>query len=151
MGNKKDVKLYNVLFPFWMLLMLPQLWLAVLPGNFLIDSLVLIVCMKIFRIEDKKKWYKQHILKVFCFGMLSDFIGSAFMILLLWGFQLGTMGDELYITIPALIIAAICIFVFNYFVTFRKLDKKLRFSLALIFAVVTAPYTFLVPSSWLYY
>ena len=151
MNNKKnDIKLYNVLFPLWMLLLFPQLWWIVIPGNFIIDSLVLIISMYALKISDKKQWYKRHIFKIFGFGMLSDVIGSAYMILMTLVFQLGVMGDELYITLPALIISAAFIFVFNYFVTFRKADRALRLKLSLILAIVTAPYTFLVPSSWLY-
>ena len=151
MNNKKnDIKLYNVLFPLWMLLLFPQLWWIVIPGNFIIDSLVLIISMYALKIADKKQWYKRHIFKIFGFGMLSDVIGSAYMILMTLVFQLGVMGDELHITLPALIISAAFIFVFNYFVTFRKADRGLRLKLSLILAIVTAPYTFLVPSSWLY-
>ena len=151
MCNKKnDIKLYNVLFPFWMLLLFPVTWLIVIPGNFLIDSLVLIISMKILKIADKKLWYKRYILKIFVFGMLSDIIGSAYMLLMITVFEVGRMGDEPYLTIPGLIISAVMIFVFNYFVTFKTIDKPLRLKLALIFALVTAPYTFLVPSSWLY-
>ena len=82
--------------------------------------------------------------------MLSDIVGAAYMFLLILAFEVGSMGDELYLTIPALIISAILIFVLNYFVTFRKSDKVLRLKLALTFAIVTAPYTFMIPSSWLY-
>ena len=46
---KKDVTLYNVLFPLWMLLMFPVMWLIVLPGNFIIDSIVLIISMLIMK------------------------------------------------------------------------------------------------------
>ena len=151
MNNKKNnIKLYNVLFPFWMLLLFPQVWLIVLPGNFIIDSLVLIISMLVLKISEKKQFYKQHILKIFGFGMLSDIIGSAYMFLLMWAFEVGSMGDELYLTLPALFISAVLIFVSNYFVTFKKTDKELRLKLSVIFAIVTAPYTFLVPSSWLY-
>ena len=147
---KKDVKLYNVLFPFWMLLLFPQLWLIVLPGNFIIDSLVLAVGMFCLKIQNRKRFYKQSILKIFGFGILSDIIGSAYMLVLMIVFEMGRMGDELYLTIPALLISAVCIFVLNYFVTFKKCDRYVRPRLALLFAIVTAPYTFLVPSSWLY-
>ena len=147
---KKDVKLYNVLFPFWMLLLLPQLWLIVLPGNFIIDSLILVISMACLKIENKKVFYKQNILKIFGFGILSDIIGSAYMLTMMIGMQIGNMGDEWYLTLPALAISAVCIFVFNYFISFRNCDKQMRIKLALIFAIVTAPYTFLVPSSWLY-
>ena len=150
MKSNKQMKLYNVLFPFWMLMMMPLLWLVVLPGNFIIDSLVLLLSMAILKISDRKQFYKKHIFKIFAFGMLSDLIGAAYMLVLMVGFEVGNMGDEPYLTVPALIISAIMIFVFNYFVTFRKIEKPLRIKLSLIFAIVTAPYTFLVPSSWLY-
>lgn len=148
--KKNEIKLYNVLFPFWMLLMFPPLWLIVLPANFIVDSFVLIISMFILKISDKKQWYKRHILKIYGFGILSDIIGSAYMLFLIIVFGVGRMGDELYLTIPALIISAISIFIFNYFITLKKLDIKTRLTLSLVFAIVTAPYTFLVPSSWLY-
>lgn len=149
-NNNNDIKLYNVLFPFWMLLLFPQVWAIVLPGNFIIDSLVLIISMYALKMTEKKRFYMRHIFPIWGFGMLSDIIGAAYMFLLMWAFEVGSMGDELYLTIPALIISAILIFVLNYFVTFRKSDKVLRLKLALTFAIVTAPYTFLIPSSWLY-
>ena len=34
---------------------------------------------------------------------------------------------------------------------FKKLDKKERFRLSLIYAIITAPYTYLIPTSWIYY
>ena len=149
-GNKNGIKLYNVLFPFWMLLLFPQVWLIVVPGNFIIDSLVFLVSMLILKIKEKKHWYKTHIVKIYTFGMISDMIGAAYMLLMMTVFEVGKMGDEPYLTVPALIISTVLIFVLNYFVTFRKIDNKLRVQLPLIFAIVTAPYTFLVPSSWLY-
>ena len=65
-------------------------------------------------------------------------------------FELGIMGDELYLTGPALLISAAMIFIFNYYFTFKKDALALRIKFSLIFAIVTAPYTFLIPSSWLY-
>ena len=53
-GNKNGIKLYNVLFPFWILLLFPQVWLIVVPGNFIIDSLVFLVSMLILKITEKK-------------------------------------------------------------------------------------------------
>lgn len=151
MNNKKnDVKLYNVLFPLWMILLFPQVWLIVIPGNFIIDSIVLIISMIVLKIADKKLWYKRHIIKIYLFGMLSDIIGAGYLLLLMIVFGVGRMGDELYLTVPAIVISSALIFILNYFITFKKTDKLLRLKFSLIFAFVTAPYTFLVPSSWLY-
>lgn len=148
--KQREVRLYNVLFPFWMLLLFPQMWLIVLPGNFLIDSAVLLISLHVLKVADKKLWYKRHILPVFGFGLLADGIGAACMLVMMILFEVGHMGDELYLTLPALAMASVMIFILNYFITFRKADKPLRTKLALTFAIATAPYTFLVPSSWLY-
>lgn len=149
-SKNNDVKLYNVLFPFWMIMLFPQIWLIILPGNFIIDSIVLIISMIVLKIADKKQWYKWHIIKIYLFGMLSDIIGAGYMLLLMTVFDVGQMGDELYLTAPALVISSVLIFILNYFITFKKIDKLLRLKLSLTFALVTAPYTFLIPSSWLY-
>ena len=149
MNKNKSVKLYNVLFPFWMLMLIPTCWLVVLPGNFLIDSIVLFVSMVALKLNDKKMFYKHHILKIYGFGLLADIIGSAYMFLMVIC-GVGTMGDDWYITIPALLIASVLIYVFNYHISFKKVDLESRKRLALIFAIATAPYTFMIPSSWLY-
>lgn len=146
---KKEVRLYNVLFPLWMLLMFPVTWLFVLPGNFIIDSAVLLISMKVLKICEKKQFYKSNILKIFCIGILSDVAGSLYMLLMVM-LEFGSMADEWYITVPGMLISAISIFVLNYYITFKKCEKKTRLCLSLIFAIMTAPYTFLVPSSWLY-
>ena len=146
---KKGIRLYNVLFPLWMLMLFPQMWLIVLPGNFLVDSAVLLLAMAALKITERKTVYKQHILKVFCFGLLADVIGSGLMFLVLI-LDLYQTGNEWYLAIPAVILSSICIFLFNYFITFKKMEKTIRLKLALTFAVVTAPYTFMVPTTWLY-
>ena len=147
---KKEMRLYNVLFPFWMLLLFPTVWCIVLPGNFIIDSIVLIASMFCLKMQDKKVFYKQHIWKIFGIGLLSDLIGAAYMLIMMISLEIGGMGDDWYLTVPGLLISAVCIYVLNYFITFRTCAKQERVKLALTFAIVTAPYTFLIPSSWLY-
>ena len=147
---KREVRIYNVLFPFWMMMLFPVTWAVVIPANFVIDSLVLIAAMFALKLASKKDFYKKHILKVYLFGMLSDIAGSGLMLIMMLGFELGHMGDELYMTIPALLLSAALIFVLNYKVSFKDCEKPLRLKMALLFTVATAPYTFLIPSSWLY-
>lgn len=146
----KNNKLYNVMFPVWMLMLFPVVWLVVIPGNFIIDSIVFIISMYCLKLENKKQLYKKNILKIFGFGFLSDIIGSLILLAMVY-LEFGVMGDEWYLTVPTLFIASGLIFIFNYFITFRKLDFKTRLKLSLIMAIVTAPYTFLIPSSWIYY
>ena len=150
---QKDVKLYNLLFPLWVLLLFPHAWLIVLPGNFAIDSAVLLITLLILKCNEKKRWYKKYILLVFAFGLLADIVGAGLLYLAayltsIW--NLGVAMDSPILTIPAMLVSAGLIFVFNYFITFRKEDKKMRLIISLVLAIVTAPYTFLIPTSWLY-
>jgi len=148
---KNDHKLYNVLFPLWMFFLFPTSWLIIIPGNFIIDSAVLVIAMYALKLTEKKAFYKKNILKVYLFGFLSDIIAAGVMFLLSFYCHLGgNMADGLTLTIPGVLLAAGLIFALNYFISFRKNDKGLRFKLSLIFAIATAPYTFLVPSIWIY-
>lgn len=146
---KKNVKLYNILFPIWMLMLFPVVWLIILPGNFIFDSIVLLIAMSALKIAERKEWYKKYIFKIFTFGMLSDLIGAGFLISTMY-LDLYDFDVEIFLTIPAVIIASVMIYVFNYFVTFKDLEKPLRKKMALTFAIATAPYTFLIPSKLIY-
>ena len=130
--NKNGLKLYNVIFPFWMLIMFPYFWLVIFPANFIIDSLVLILAMLVLKIQDKKDYYKKHIVKIFSFGMISDMIGSLYMLGVMYALSFFEVDFD------------------NYFVTFRKDERRERLKMSLVFAIVTAPYTFLIPLSWMY-
>ena len=140
-----DVRLNSVSYPFWLLLFVPILWLIFVPGNFLFDSLVLFICMKVFKLDNKKEFFKKNILKIFSLGLVAKIFGTLCLYVMAFIFDLGTNGTELYLTIPALILTGALIFVLNYFVTFRNMDKSLRLKLSLIFAITTAPFIFVLP------
>lgn len=158
---KKETRLYNVLFPVWLMYLWPTvIWLIIIPGNFLVDSLVLILAMKCFKFEqDRKQVWKKSILPVWLFGFLSDLIGAAIIYGLMYLFDLVvpqfntflSPGGQL-IAIPGILLAGVLIYFFNKKVSFRKTDlspeqiKKLSFALA----VWTAPYTMLIPVEWIY-
>ncbi|MDO4175388.1 MAG: hypothetical protein Q4D42_11555, partial [Eubacteriales bacterium] len=70
---KRNVRLYNILFPMWMFWLWPTpVWLIILPANFVIDSLVLLAAMKWKRIADWKNAWRKSIVKVWLLGFLSD-------------------------------------------------------------------------------
>ena len=150
-GNKNNIKLFGITWPSWMLLFFPDLWLYDILCPFIINSAVILFRLWIFKVPNKKQWYKKHIVKLYAFGLVAYIIGIAYMLLLHWGFRLFRYGTEPLLTVPAVIISAAMIFVFDYFVTLKKEDKKLRFKLSLIFAVATAPYAFVIPADWMMY
>jgi hypothetical protein len=146
---KKETHLYNIFFPIWMLMIIPTAWIAVLPINFIVDSLVLIIAQKKMNICTDNI-YKKHILKVWIFGFISDIIGALYMLGMMLIFEIDTQPDDFRLTIPATLLSAVLIFIFNYFISFKDLDKKERVKMAMSFAVFTAPYTFLIPLAWIY-
>lgn len=166
----KQIKLNNVIFPVWFLLFMPPVTFITLFGNFIIDSIVVMICFSVFKLSnhiDLKAFYKKNILKVWIFGFLSDILGA---IILLYTGILGNFLNlpsgvitginfdpfsnigALLIVILAMLVSAFFIFIFNYNLTFKKSveDKKLRFKVAITLAIVTMPWTFLIPTKWFY-
>ena len=172
---KKRVRLYNLIFPPYMLIALvPWLALIALVGNFLIDSAVMLVISRIVFGSFNRRFYKYNIWKVWGFGFLGDICGAAFLFI---GFIIGNHtvsksglwyrivdgwlgasyldGHNAYSYVfaaIAIIISAAVIFLLDRFVAFKYADltKKQKTLSALAIAVVTAPYTFLLPYNLFY-
>lgn len=173
--NGKQIRFYNVLFPVWMLMVFPAAWLVILPGNFLIDTVVLLLCMKALHLSGKKQLYRQTIGKVWGFGFLADLIGALFLLLVLlidaladyesafglWWYEHMTNAvclnpfenafSFLWVT-AAVLISAVLIYVFNYHISLKKtaLSRTQKKRIALCLAIFTAPWLFYLPSIWLY-
>ena len=162
----KEIILYNVMFPMWLLFIFPMTWLLVIPANFIIDSLVLFLGMYILHIKEKLELYKKTIFWIFLFGFVADILGG--IILLITQFVESDGFFYEYLTAPvaqnpfdnvyallytcgAVLTSAVLIYVFNRFISFRKVySKKIKRILSLLLAIITAPYLFLVPTSSLY-
>ena len=80
-----------ILPPFMLFFFAPTLWIVSALGNFIIDSIVLLI-ISIF-IYKKFTWqlYKKSIIPVFLYGFLSDFLG----VLYLMAISIGS-GAEYY-------------------------------------------------------
>lgn len=166
-GEKREKRLYNVMFPIWFMLIMPVTWLVALPINFIVDSVVLWIAMKVMKLEDKKQIYKKSIVKIWLFGFLADIIGA----LILLTNQLVPSSSTFYqitkavtwnpfeniigvlFVAFAVLIAGICIYLFNSKVSFHHVDleEKKKKRLSLVLAIVTAPYLFFFPTSLLYH
>lgn len=173
MRDRSSIKIYNMIFPIWLLWLFPLTWIIILPGNFIIDSLVVLITLKVLNINDKKSIYKKIILKVWGNGFLADIIGTIIMIISVvienflpvnsrkWWYDNLSMPvayspfksiySVLWI-IVAIIITAFFIYLFNYKISFKNLDieEKLKKKLAISLAIFTAPYLFLLPTMWFY-
>ena len=160
MKKNNSIRLYNVMFPIWFFMFLPALWLVILPVNFGVDSLVLMLSARKQQVEDQKALWKKHILPVWGIGFLSDLIGAGliFLVFLLFT-SIPGLDDVLnpvlfpgttLISIPGVALAGWLIYILNKKLTFRKstLDPQVIHKLCLHLAIFTAPYTMLIPLYW---
>lgn len=169
--KNNPVKLYNVIFPIWMLIIFPTTWLIVLPANFVIDLLVMLITLKCMKVPNIRRNTFPIIFGVWGMGFAADVLGALGMMFLTMTsfhsqttpFQIGwneivdaiafhpfkNIFAFLIVTL-FVIITAIIIFLGNYFLCFRdtKLEKPQRKMLALSLAIFTAPYLFYLPTEW---
>lgn len=164
--NRKntEIRLYNVIFPLWMIFVLsPLFWLIALIGNFLIDSVVILLSLPSVGVKEKSQRleiWKKSIIRVFLIGFFSDFIGALTVTVLtfaldLWVFPLLTMFNPytlpglLVYAGPAILLAGLLIYWLNQRFAFRKCQDLLSpaqiHKLALWLAWITAPYFMLIP------
>lgn len=159
-------KLYNVFFPIWFLLLFPSSWLVVLPVNFIIDTVVLLLALVIFKIASKKEIYLKTILKMWIVGFVADIVGSVIMLTTQIFPTIGIL-DEIaqsitwnpfrnvwgfcYTALAVLFTGGI-IFELTRRITLKKtsLTDVQKKKLAIVIAVFTAPYFFFYPSEYVY-
>ena len=79
---KKDIKLYNILFPIWLLWLFPSFWIIIVPINLTIEVLVQYFSYKKLGVKDIKGNINASFLRVFLLGIVSDALASLFLFLL---------------------------------------------------------------------
>lgn len=164
---KKDTKLYNMIFPIWLLVFIPWLVFPAAVLNFGIDTLVLLLALRHLGVTSKKTVWKKSIIRVVIFGFLGDIAGA----LAMFGIDMALSEagfnkiDYALMYDPWSHIGALCIalgcMVFASFVIY-KLDKRFAFTktaltdiqkkkTALAMAVFTTPILFIVPTEPFFY
>lgn len=159
---KRSTRLYNVILPVWLLGIFPQMWLIILPGNLLIDCLVLLLALCALKHTAKKAVLKELWWKFWLLGFAADFVGVLVLSPSLFAdFLPGGLPDALtavfynpfenmwaFLWIAAAVAAAgACIYFFDRR-TMRKcelLSEGEKHRVALAMALATAPWTFFIP------
>ena len=167
---KKEIKLYNLLFPMWLLWAMPPFIIACGVGNLLIDAAVLLITEKCLKVKQSFKKNASSIFKAWGLGFVADFVGAGFLfaissILYALGTSfegLAYLNDNvrlsvdydpfanvfaLLLTILAIAISGVCIYFFNKKISLKKIDmtERQKRIVSLIMALVTSPYLFLIP------
>ena len=161
----KQVRLYNVIFPLWLLIMFPVPAVATLLcvlGNGLIDALVLHFGAKRQNVQMERWTFVKTWLKVFLTGWSMDFI-VAFALLLVSvvlphelayavQFDVFSHWGGFVIVTCATALTGYLIYLVNLKLSFKKLDVSVeqKKKMALYLALWTAPYLFYLPTIWFY-
>ena len=161
-NNKKQIRLYNIIFPIWLLIVFPQTWIIAIPFNFIIDFLVIYFVSKRMGVESYKQFAGKSSLLAWIFGFISDFVGTGILFLILMAQNLvdwdwlssavnGTVVNpfqniiSFMIVLFAVAISGLSIYLLNYYITFRKSSRDIRVRISLALAIFTAPYLFFLP------
>ena len=148
-------RLYNVLFPIWMFYLFPtQLWLILLPANFMIDSFVLWLSMRRIGAVNPREIWKRSIVRVWGLGFLSDIIGALLTLGLFFLIDAARLSWDVYLfpgttllAVPGVLLSAVLIYMLDRRYAFKEcaLDEAQIHKLSLALAVLTAPYAMLIP------
>ena len=161
MKEKNDLRLYNVMFPVWMLVWWPSaLWLLLIPINYGIDALVLHGSLP--GELDRRAFRRRHAWKICLAGFGSDFLGSALLFAVYALAPSQQLTDDiayspfhsvgaLGVTLAAIALAGAAIFLLDRWILRRAgLDAPTAARAARNLALLTAPYLFSFPSGLLY-
>ncbi|MBQ8965977.1 hypothetical protein [Ruminococcus sp.] len=161
---KKEIRLYNMIFPIWLLMFFPWVCFPAAALNFGIDSLVLLLTMKKLGLAPKKPLWKKSIIRVVIFGFIGDIVGALCM-LTADTVLYHTGGHEadhslmydpwrnplaLVTALFCMAVASLVIFILDRSFAFNKTDltPEHKKKLALSMAVFTTPILFIVPTRW---
>ena len=60
---KRDIKLYNLIFPMWGIyfyaILFPYFFVLLLPANFIVDTVMLLLLFFLFKVPEKKELYRK--------------------------------------------------------------------------------------------
>ena len=156
-------KLYNVLFPIWVLIFLPPILFLFLLGNGLLIFLLFTVFKKIEK--------KQNLKNVWIRLLLASSASYIFMVLLLlipqllgehsfiyehFAYPLSTNPWQdsfaiIYLIVSFLIsLILFCLMIYYFILKNIDLTTKRKKLYTLLFAIFSAPYLFFLPSTWFY-
>ena len=169
---KKEIKLNSfVLYPVWLLILLPNYWLLLAASVLIIQSIVLIGALKHLQFDDVSKIWRKSILWNTFYGFLSYLVAAGLFSITLFVRSDNSVGKwfianvsdpliqnpfsnvfALLYALLVLLITGLLIFVANRAISFRKTElnplgvKKV----SLYLAIFTAPYVVLLPSTSFY-
>lgn len=166
---KKDYTLYASALPLFMLLLSPSRYAFLLPINLLITAAAVYYALKtISRGTLFRSMWKKELWLAWLSGFAGDLSGAGVLLGLTaipvqnsqsaWGLAIAAIQRNPFtnttsslLVFLSILLAAAIKYLLDLWIAFRKTDLPLRDKrmLCLSIAMLTAPYTFLLPAAWL--
>ncbi|MGM9607505.1 MAG: hypothetical protein ACI3XJ_08395 [Oscillospiraceae bacterium] len=147
----KQTKLYNIILPIWLLILLPQVWLITIPGNLIIDCAVLLLALLALKHPQKKAVLKKLWWRFWLLGFAADAVGVVWMFLpALAEYVISNPFKHpaaFVWTLIGVALAGVCIYFFDKRAmrSCTLLTGRQKHIIALTMAIVTAPWLFFIP------
>lgn len=154
----RNLVLPHVILPVFMFYFSPPLLGIAAATNLFIDAVILLAVLRFFNVKIKNRL--NLLMALWGFGMAADIFGA--LLLMLVGKSGGRFSlnliDYYFIYASPVSVMLFCLVILIsstliYWLDLALLKKRLSMNqakrIALVFAVFTAPYVFLIPTSWL--
>ncbi|KUO64902.1 MAG: hypothetical protein APF84_08525 [Gracilibacter sp. BRH_c7a] len=144
-------KLFNLILPLWIIILIPPFIFLVLFANLIIDGLVIYLTLLFSKISIEKRNLIILILKAWIFGFVADLIGIVNLILIQDFFNVNAFyafgsGVDTFAFMFSILFAGLLIGLFNYYLARKLVDEKVARRIGLSMGIITAPWIFLIPS-----
>lgn len=152
---KKEVTLYNLIFPLWVAVFLPPFILIPLIGNLFIDGIVLAISLKIWGEIIQWDSFRKIVLKAWGIGFLADIVGALllFILTMITGASLEQYNP--WKNIISILAYVLVIFMAGGLIAFLNykilckvyVDHLICKKVSIVMGVITAPWMFLIPTT----
>lgn len=151
-----EMRFYNLIFPLFLTIFLPPYIIIPLIGNLIIDGMVYYIFLRQAKYLLSRGTFIKLIFKAWGAGLAIDLAGAALLITaaewLPWHLDIINIWNSfptiamIFLTI---VLAGIMLFQINRKLLLAVVDQPAAARVAIAMAVITAPWFFLIPASWL--
>lgn len=152
--TEQNKRLYDLIFPFFMIWIFPPMMIIALVGNYIVDGLVIFIVLWLNKVSIRKAHWG-YLTKMWAIGLLVDILGMVTLIVTvgagpnsytIWNAPLTALGFLVVVLGCGVLIGWA-----NYVMSKKYIsEQKVRWAIAISMGVITAPWTFLIPTQMVF-
>lgn len=146
---------YNLIFPLFITIFLPPFVIIPIIGNFLIDSMVYYLSLRQTDSIPPFKQLMKLVIPAWLLGFVADIVGVAFILLItetlprldvirIWN----SLPTVLVVILTIFLVGLLIYFVNRWLLSRQGYDPEICHFTALAMGIITAPWFYLIPTSW---